>query len=90
MLEFYSKADGGEDKLPDEFRTDFFRISDEVKSEMGRRLNYFMPQGLRWLSSPIFSFLFDKKLLNLDTDHFKKVIIGKFICANFFEYATIH
>ena len=38
-----------------------------------RRIQYFIPYGLRWLTSPIFSMLFDKKLLNLDTEHFKEV-----------------
>ena len=38
-----------------------------------RKIQYFIPYGLRWLTSPIFSMLFDKKLLNLDTEHFKDV-----------------
>lgn len=63
------------DKLPTGLRTDFFRMSDELKSEMARKINYLVPQGLRWLTSPILSSLFDKKLLNLDTEHFKKCLM---------------
>lgn len=57
----------------DRLRIDFFRYSEELKSEVARRLNYLVPQGLRWLTFPIFSSIFDKKILNLDTEHFKKV-----------------
>jgi hypothetical protein len=40
---------------------------------MARRLNYFVPQGLRWITQPIFGYIFDKKILNLDTEHLKQV-----------------
>lgn len=59
----------------DHIRTDFFRYSDELRSEIARRLNYLVPQGLRWITFPIFSSIFDKKLLNLDTEHFKKAMM---------------
>lgn len=49
------------------------RYSEELKSEMARRLNYFVPQGLRWITQPIFGYIFDKKILNLDTEHLKQV-----------------
>lgn len=66
----------------DRLRTDFFRYSEELKSEVARRLNYLVPQGLRWLTFPLFSSIFDKKILNLDTEHFKKVCLlcFAFIC----------
>ncbi len=47
--------------------------SEELKSEMARRLNYFVPQGMRWITQPIFGYIFDKKILNLDTEHLKQV-----------------
>lgn len=59
--------------VPDGIRTDFFRISYELKSEVARRLNYLVPQVFRPVSSAILSSIFDKKILNLDTEHFKKV-----------------
>ena len=40
---------------------------------MARRLNYFVPQGMRWITQPIFGYIFDKKILNLDTEHLKQV-----------------
>jgi hypothetical protein len=45
---------------------------------MARRLNYFVPQGLRWITQPIFGYIFDKKILNLDTEHLKQV--GRRVC----------
>ena len=54
-------------------RLDLFRYSTELKSEMARRLNYLVPPGLRWITQPIFSSIFDKKIMNYDTEHFKKV-----------------
>lgn len=57
----------------DRLRTDFFRYSEELKSEIARKLNYLVPQGMRFITFPIFSSIFDKKILNLDTEHFKKV-----------------
>ncbi len=59
--------------VPEGIRTDFFRISYELKSEVARRLNYLVPQIFRPVSSAILSSIFDKKILNLDTEHFKKV-----------------
>jgi len=29
--------------------------------------------GLRWITNPLFSYVFDKKILNLDTEHLKEV-----------------
>mmetsp|Transcript_795 Transcript_795/g.1203 ORF Transcript_795/g.1203 Transcript_795/m.1203 type:complete len:869 (-) Transcript_795:244-2850(-) len=63
-------------ELPDGVRTDFFRYSEELKSELARKLNYFVPQGLRWLTLPVFSSVFDRKLLNLDTEHLKRCLIA--------------
>lgn len=51
-----------------------YRYSEELKSEMARRLNYFVPQGLRWITQPIFGYIFDQKILNLDTEHLKQVL----------------
>lgn len=71
-LELAELFNDGEEP-PDSIRTDFFRFSNELKSEIARRLNYLVPQGLRWLTFPIFTSIFEKKILNLDTEHFKKV-----------------
>ncbi len=59
--------------MPPNIRMDFFRFSDELQSEMAKKLQYLIPQGLRWFTGPILSSVFDKKLLNLDTEHFKGV-----------------
>eukprot|EP01032_Pedospumella_encystans_P008825 gene8825-10437_t len=69
-------ASNGVINFPEGFRTDFFRYSEELKSEMARRLNYFVPQGLRWITQPIFGYIFDKKILNLDTEHLKQCLIA--------------
>ncbi len=66
-------------------RLDLFRYSTELKSEMARRLNYLVPPGLRWITQPIFSSIFDKKIMNYDTDHFKKVSTVMFIFSTFNE-----
>ena len=42
---------------------------------MARKYNYFVPQGLRWITFPLFSYIFDKKVLNLDTEHLKMCLI---------------
>lgn len=46
-----------------------------ANSSVFDRLNYLVPQGLRFITSPIFSSIFDKKILNLDTEHFKKALM---------------
>jgi TAG lipase/steryl ester hydrolase/phospholipase A2/LPA acyltransferase len=63
------------DDLPTGLRTDFFRFSSDLKSEAARRINYLFPQGLRWIVHPFLASLFDKKILNLDTEHFKKCLM---------------
>jgi predicted acylesterase/phospholipase RssA len=62
-----------DDDLPVGLRTDFFRISMELQSEFARRVLYLLPTGIRWIFHPILCSIFDKKILNLDTEHFKKV-----------------
>eukprot|EP00981_Chlorochromonas_danica_P005504 scaffold1116_cov180-Ochromonas_danica.AAC.4 len=74
LVELFGEPDE-EMRPPDNIRTDFFRYSHEFKSEIARRLNYLVPQGLRWLTFPIFSSIFEKKILNLDTEHFKKAMM---------------
>jgi hypothetical protein len=64
------------DGMPPNIRMDFFRFSDELQSEMAKKVQYLIPQGLRWLTGPILSSIFDKKLLNLDTEHFKGVCVS--------------
>ena len=63
----------GSDGIPPNIRMDFFRFSDELQSEMGKRLQYLIPQGMRWFTAPILASIFDRKILNLDTEHFKAV-----------------
>lgn len=64
-----------EHKPPEAIRMDFFRYSEELKSEIARRLHYLVPQGIRWITFPLFSSIFDSKILNLDTEHFKKALV---------------
>jgi predicted acylesterase/phospholipase RssA len=62
--------------VPDGISLEFFRYSTELKSEMARKLNYLVPVGLRWITLPIFSMLFDKKVLNMDTEYFKRTVLN--------------
>ena len=73
LRDLYDSTEGN--RLPAALRTDFFRYSHELRSEMARRINFLLPEGLRWVFHPLLSSLFDKKILNLDTEHFKKVDI---------------
>eukprot|EP01038_Epipyxis_sp_PR26KG_P015029 gene15029-20222_t len=60
--------------LRKEIPLNFFEFSDELKSDVAKQLQYLVPQGLRWITGPIFTSIFDKKILNMSTEHFKKTV----------------
>lgn len=55
-------------------KRDFFVMSNKIKSPTGRLIQHYTPEFLRPLVNPVLSFLFDRKLLNLDTEAFKKEV----------------
>ena len=57
-----------------DFRVDFLRIDSKITSPWGRKLQQWTPKSLRFLVNPILSLLFDKKLVNIDREHFKSCI----------------
>jgi hypothetical protein len=54
-------------------RRDYFRFSTELKSRVARQIQSIIPQALRFLFDPWLSMIFEGKLLNIDTEHFKRV-----------------
>ena len=52
----------------------FFKISNELKSPLGQFVQSYTPNCLRWLADPVLSFLFDGKLINVDSQHFRRKI----------------
>jgi TAG lipase/steryl ester hydrolase/phospholipase A2/LPA acyltransferase len=71
------------------FETNFFRYSDRFHSKLATKLQYMVPQQIRWLTQPILSALFDKKVLNLDTTHFKEILmrdVGLFTFQEAFDH----
>lgn len=59
----------------DTYRRDYFSISFEIKSPLGKQIASLMPENLRWFTNPLITFLFDRKLINLDIQHLQKVVI---------------
>eukprot|EP01035_Chromulina_nebulosa_P019747 gene19747-25679_t len=72
--EFLSLLDSDSNLL--QFRYQFFKYSTEVKSPTGKWILYYTPKIFKPLFQPILSLIFDKKIINLDTEHFKKVVIN--------------
>ena len=56
-----------------QMRRDYFKISTQLKSRVGRQIQSIIPQALRFLFDPLLSMIFEGKLINLDTEHFKRV-----------------
>lgn len=81
LAEFINDPVGAASKI----RMDFFLFSDVLNSEVAKKLQYLVPQSLRWLSQPLLSSIFDKKILNLDTDHFKSVVLENIGTCTFQE-----
>ena len=52
----------------------FFKISNELKSPLGQFVQSYTPNCLRWLADPVLSFMFDGKLINVDSQHFRRKI----------------
>lgn len=71
--DFFCAADGL--NFPPGFRLDFFRYHEEPQTKIAKKLHYIVPNSLRWLSMPILSFFFEKKILSLDTEHLKEVLL---------------
>lgn len=53
----------------------FFKYSNRINSETGRWIQYHTPRSLRWVVDPLLSMIFDKKIINLDSEYFKSVVI---------------
>lgn len=57
------------------FRRDFFRYSNIPTSNIAKKLQTLIPENLRWIGDILLSFIFDGKIVNLDTEHFKRVVL---------------
>ena len=56
------------------FRRDFFMPRADVDSPTGKQLQRLLPLWLRKYLDPLLGLLFDNKVVNLDTEHFKQVV----------------
>ena len=59
----------------DSYRRDYFSISTQIKSPLGKQIASLMPENLHWLAIPAICLLFDGKLINLDIQHLQRVVI---------------
>jgi len=59
----------------DHYRRDYFKVSEDIKSPLGKQIASLMPASLRWLTSPLICLLFDNKIINLDIQHLQQVVI---------------
>ncbi len=75
LADFLSAVDDGS---PAKLRIDFFKFSNKLKSKMANQIQFLLPTWIHWLSGPILSSVFDKKLLNLDSEHLQGV--SEFYC----------
>lgn len=57
------------------YRYLFFKTSTEIQSKTGKWILYHSPKWLHCILNPLFSLIFDKKIVNLDTEYFKKVVM---------------
>ena len=67
------------------FRRDFFRYSSVPNSTIAKKLQKFVPLNLRWIADTILCFIFDGKIVNLDTEHFKRVVLDNVGTCTFQE-----
>lgn len=58
------------------FDSEFFRLSTKLQSPMANRIQKLIPSSYHWLSARLLAFIFDGKLFNLDTEHFKRVVLS--------------
>ncbi len=57
------------------YRTDFFKHSTTLNSSIGKKIQRFLPKSLYTFGSWLLSLIFDGKLFNLDSKHFKRVVL---------------
>lgn len=73
LVDLFDHTD--ENVVPNGISLEFFRYSNELQNETARKLNYLVPVSLRWITHPLLALIFDKKLLSMDTEHFKTVVL---------------
>jgi TAG lipase/steryl ester hydrolase/phospholipase A2/LPA acyltransferase len=56
------------------FRRDYFQQKTDVDSPAGRQVQRLLPTWVRRFADPWLSLVFDNKIVNLDTEHFKSVV----------------
>jgi len=66
---FYGEED------TDDFRRDYFKTSTAIRSPTGARLEKLLPEFLRPYLNPLLCLIFDGKIINLDIQHLKTVVI---------------
>jgi hypothetical protein len=44
-----------------------------LRSRVANVINSLVPRSLHWITSPVLALLFDRKILNCDTEHIKQV-----------------
>lgn len=57
------------------YRTDFFKHSTTLTSSIGKKIQQLLPQSLYTFGSWLLSVIFDGKIFNLDSKHFKRVVL---------------
>jgi TAG lipase/steryl ester hydrolase/phospholipase A2/LPA acyltransferase len=57
------------------YRTDFFKHSTTLTSSIGKKIQQLLPQSLYTFGSWLLSVIFDGKMFNLDSKHFKRVVL---------------
>lgn len=57
------------------FRLDYFRHGTHLDSKIARKLESLLPQSWRHIGNRILSLIFDGKIFNLDTEHFRRAVI---------------
>lgn len=67
------------------FETEFFKFSDTIKSPLGQRILDVLPNRLKFVGNAVLAFLFDGKVLNLDTEYFKRVVLSNVGSVTFQE-----
>ena len=67
------------------FRRDFFRYSSVPTSSIAKKLQKLIPENLRWIGDILLCFIFDGKIVNLDTEHFKRVVLDNVGTCTFQE-----
>jgi predicted acylesterase/phospholipase RssA len=69
-------------------RRDYFLQHSVIHSPTGQLFQKLIPSSVKWLFDPILALLFDFKLVNLDTEHFKQAVrqnVGEFTFQEAFD-----